>query len=113
MRSSRATFSIVGQAHSSPIVQGATDWNAATRWCIRSESIRPSLTPISSTAIDSMRAVKFDSRFGSFGSSRKKSFGRLRWISTTSASMVGKLSSSQSVAGSTGTSRWTSSASSR
>jgi hypothetical protein len=41
---------MLGHAHSSPIVNGVTDWKAVMNRCIRCASRRPALEPISSSA---------------------------------------------------------------
>ena len=45
-----ASFSTLGHAHSSPMVSGVIDWNAAMNRCSRCASSRPALEPISSSA---------------------------------------------------------------
>ena len=64
-----ASFSMLGQAQSSPMVRGAIIWYATTKRVSRWESSRASLWRTSSRAMACTRALPASSRGASFGSS--------------------------------------------
>ena len=65
-----AALSMLGQAHSSPIVSGDTDWKASRNSRNRSASMRPSLRRMVWAASTSMRASGLAPSTWTFGSRR-------------------------------------------